>query len=94
MDFLGSVFCHGAKSHIVGDFFNDAVDGVSDVLLGGDQQRGHDQDDEGGLVVKPEHIVVDADRVELDEALHRAEDIKHGDAVFGGSARLVKLYLN
>ena len=33
-------------------------------------------------------------KVELDEALHRAEDIKHGDAVFGGSARLVKLYLN
>jgi len=46
-------------------------------LLGGDEERGHDQDDEGGLVVQPEDIVVDADRVELDEALHRAENIKH-----------------
>lgn len=80
----------GVRSHIVRDFFDYAVDGVSDVLLGGNQERGHDEDDEGGLVVQPEHIVVDAHGVELDEALHRAEDIKHGDAGFDLSARLIK----
>ena len=91
MDFLGSVFCHGAKSHIVGDFFNDAVDGVSDVLLGRDKEWSDDKDDERGLVVKPEHIVVDTNRVEFDEALHGAEDVKH----FGGFERisLVKFIL-
>jgi hypothetical protein len=30
--------------------------------------------------VEPEHIVVDANRVELDQALDRAENIKHGRA--------------
>jgi hypothetical protein len=32
--------------------------------------------------VQAEHIVVDAHRVELDEALHRAEDVEHGAASY------------
>ena len=62
------------------NLLDDAVDGVADVLFGGDEQRARDEDDEGGLVVKPEDVVVDAYRVELDDALDGAENVKH----FGG----------
>ena len=52
------------------DAIYDAVDGVSDVLLGGDQQAGRDQDNKGGLVVEPEDVVVNTYLIELYEALH------------------------
>ncbi len=44
----------------------------------GDQQRADDEDDEGGLVVEAEDVVVDAHRVELDQPLDGAEHVKHG----------------
>ena len=57
---------------------DNAVDGVPDVLPGGDEERADDEDDEGGLVVEPEDIVVDADGVELDQPLDGAEHVEHG----------------
>ncbi len=45
---------------------------------GGDEEGADDEDDEGGLVVQPEHVVVDADGVELDQPLDGAEDVEHG----------------
>jgi len=44
-----------------------AVDGVSNELPGGDKGNGSEEDDDGGPVVEPEHVVVDADRVPLVE---------------------------
>ena len=56
-----------------GNAIDDAIDGVSDVLLRGDQQAGGDKDDNGGLVVEPEHVVVNPDLLGLDEALDLTE---------------------
>ena len=46
-------------------YVHEAVYRVPDVLPGGDQDTGHDQHHHTGLVVKPEHIVVNADCVKL-----------------------------
>ena len=62
---------------IVGNLFHNAVNGIPNVLLRCDQQGANHQDDEGGLVVQAEDIVVDADGVELDQPLDGAEDVKH-----------------
>ncbi len=51
----------------------------------GDEEGADDEDDEGGLVVEAEDIVVDANRVELDQPLHRAKDVIHGDGGVGVS---------
>ena len=56
--------------HILRDLLHDTVDGVSNVLLGGDQEAGRNQDNEGGLVVEPEDVVVNTYLIELYEALH------------------------
>ena len=48
-------------------------------LPGGNQKRGHHQNDECSLVVEPEGVVVDAHRVEFDQPLHGAEHVKHLD---------------
>jgi len=44
-----------------------AVDGVANELPGGDKGNGSEEDDDGGSVVEPEDMVVDADRVPLVE---------------------------
>ncbi len=52
--------------HDVGrDPVNDAVDGVAEELLGGDEKAGTEEDDSGELVVEAEHVTVDADDVRL-----------------------------
>ena len=51
----------------------------------GDEEGADDEDDEGGLVVEAEDIVVNAHRVELDQPLHRAKDVIHGDGGVGVS---------
>jgi hypothetical protein len=56
---------------------DDAINGVADVLLGSDEQACSDQDDDGRLVVKPEHIVVDPYGVELDQVLDRTKCFVH-----------------
>ena len=57
--------------------FNDAAHGVADVLLGGDDQACRDQDDDGRLVVKPGHVVVDPNGVELDQVFDGVEYAVH-----------------
>ena len=52
---------------------------VPDVLPGGDEDAGHDQDHHGGLVVEPEHIVINADRVKLQELEEATEYVQHSD---------------
>ena len=48
-------------------YIHETIYRVPDVLPGGDQDAGHDQHHHTGLVVKPEHIVVNADRVKFQE---------------------------
>jgi hypothetical protein len=50
---------------------DDAINGISEVLFGGDKQTGCHQDDEGDFVVKPKNGVVDPDRVQLENFLER-----------------------
>ena len=69
-----AVGVHHVKRYLV----DDTVDRIADVLPGGHQQGEDDQSDHGGLVVQPEHIVVDAHRVELQQPLHGTEHFKHG----------------
>lgn len=76
-----AVGVHYVQRYIV----DDAVDRVADVLPGRHQQREDDQSDHGGLVVQPEHIVIDAHGVELQQPLHRTEHVEHG----GGCASRV-----
>ena len=49
--------------HIARHAFDDAVDRVADVLARSHHQREGDQDDDGCLVVQPEDVVVNGDRV-------------------------------
>ena len=56
---------------------DDTVHGVADVLFGGDEQACRDQDDDGRLVVKPEHVVVDPNGVELDQVFDGSEYTVH-----------------
>ena len=60
-----------------------AINRITNVLLWSDQKRGQDQDDKGGFVMKSEDIVVNADGLELHQALDGPKDIKHfGCALF------------
>ena len=68
------------STHVSRNFLYDAINWVSNVLPGGDEQRCDNQDDEGRLVVEPEGVVVDAYRVELDQPLDGAEHVKHGSS--------------
>ena len=54
-------------------YVHEAIYRVPDVLPGGDEHAGHDQHHHAGLVVEPEHIVVNADRVKLQELEEAAE---------------------
>ena len=45
-------------THIVGDFFNNTVNRVSNVLSWCHQKGGYDQNDEGAFLMKPKDIVV------------------------------------
>ena len=54
---------------------------VPDVLPGGDEDAGHDQDHHCGFVVEPEHIVINADRVKLQELEEATEYVQHSDTV-------------
>ena len=67
-------------THIGRNFLDDAVDGVPNVLPGSDEEGGDDEYDEGGLVVEPEGVVVDAYRVELNQPLDGAEHVEHDSA--------------
>lgn len=49
--------------HIERDVVDDTVDGISDVLPRGDEERERHQDDDSRLVVESEHIVVYTDGV-------------------------------
>lgn len=65
---------------------------VPDVLPGGDEDAGHDQDHHCGLVVEPEHIVINADRVKLQELEEATEYVQHSDTVVLLSSALSSLY--
>lgn len=56
---------------------HDAVDWVADVLARGHDQRARRQQDDGGLVVQFEHVVVDCHVVHLQQAPDRAEQVDH-----------------
>jgi hypothetical protein len=60
------------------NFVNNAVNGVTNVLSRGDQERKGDQNDHRRLVVQSEDVVVDAYRVKFQKPLDGAENIKHG----------------
>ena len=70
------------SSYILWNFFYDAVNRITNVLLRCDQQWGQDQDDKGSFVVKPENIVVDTNTFKLDETFDVAKDVKHDGNVF------------
>ena len=76
--------------YIARNAIDDAVDRVADVLPRGDQQRADDQQDHRRLVVQAEDVVVDADRVDLQQALHRAKNIKHLGGCERGRPRLAE----
>jgi len=57
-----------------------AVYRVTDVLPGGDDQRERDEHDDGRFVVQPEHVVVDAHGVQLQQIFHGTENVDHSDA--------------
>ena len=76
---------------------------VPDVLPGGDEDAGHDQDHHCGLVVEPEHIVINADRVKLQELEEATEYVQHSDtdvlihlisALFIFSLQRISLHVN
>lgn len=69
--------------HVEGDLVHDAVNGIPDVLARGHQQGEGHQDDDGGLVVQSEDIVVDAYRVEFEKPLDGAKHVKHGVSCWG-----------
>lgn len=73
-----------AFSHhdIVGYLFNNAVDWISYILPRGNEKRGDDKDEDSALVVQAEDVVVDADGLELDQALDGPKDVKHFGSVF------------
>ena len=66
-----------AHHDIVGYLFDNAVNWISNILPRGNEKRGHNQDEYGALVVQAEDVVVDADALELDQALDGPKDIKH-----------------
>lgn len=75
------------SSYVLWNFFYDAVNRITNVLLRCDQQWGQDQDDKGSFVVKPENIVVDTNTFKLDETFDVAKDVKHDGNVFLGQKR-------
>ena len=56
-----------------------AVDRISDILMGRHQQREDDEHHGRHLVVQPEDVVVRANVVQPQHALHGAEDVEHDD---------------
>ena len=56
---------------------NNAVNGIADVLPGGDEKRADEEEDDGALVVQAKDVVVDAYFLELDQALNVPKDVKH-----------------
>jgi len=74
-----TVRVHDVERHIV----DDAIDRVTDVLAGRDEQRERHQDDDGHLIVQPEYVVVDTHAVDFQQPLDGAEHVEHGG---GGSS--------
>ena len=68
-----AVGVHGAAR----DAFDNAIDGISDVLARCDQEGGQDEGDHGALVVQPEDVVVDPYLVQLQESLKLWEHPQH-----------------
>jgi len=67
--------------HVLGQILAvNAVDGVADVLAGGDDQRERYQQDDREAVVQAEHGAVDVDVRDLYEALQAAEYVQHLDS--------------
>lgn len=63
--------------NVLRDAFDDTINGIAKILTRRDQQRAHHQHDDGGFVMHFEHIIVDADRVDLEQSSHGAEKIVH-----------------
>ena len=69
---------------------DDAVDRVTDVLSGCDQQAGSDKDEDGGFVVKTEHVIVDPHLVQVREPTNLTEEPQHDVALAGSSVEASK----
>lgn len=63
--------------HLGGHPLHHAVDGVAHVLLGRDHHREERQRDQRRLVMEPEHVVVHAHAVDLQQTLQRLEEVEH-----------------
>ena len=66
-----------------GNSIYDTVNWISNVLPGRHEETGRDKDEHRGLIVKPEHVVVDPDFVELGKALNLTEEPQHGETSSG-----------
>ena len=73
-----------AQSHT---YLHQAVDGVTDILSGGDEDAADDEDHHGGFVVQSEHIVVDTDRVKLQKMDESLEYVQHFDLLVSLAVR-------
>jgi len=69
-DTEGGMYPAVGVHHALRDLLHDAVYRVSDVGFGGHQGAGRQQDHEGGLVMKAEHIVIDANVIKFDVSLY------------------------
>ena len=58
-----------------GDIVDQAVDGVADEGLGGDEQVGGEHEEHGGLVVQLEHRVVNGDLGRYSTQLPRLKEL-------------------
>ena len=73
------VISAGAVTRLSLTYLHQTVDGVPDVLSGGDEEAADDEDHHGGLVVQSEHIVVDTHRVKLQKTEESFEYVQHFD---------------
>lgn len=69
---------HDVERHIV----DDAIDRVTDVLTGRDEQRERHQNDDSRLVVQSEYVIVDTYAVDFQQPLDGAEHVEHGGGGF------------
>jgi hypothetical protein len=76
-----------------GNAFDDAIDGISDVLSRRDEDGTCDEEDHGALVVQAEDVVVDPYGVELEEVLHLSKDAQHVGFVPSGALHTMR-FLN
>ena len=70
--------------HILRDVLGvNTVDGVADILSGGDNQRESQQEADGHGVVQPKNGTVDCHLADFDEALEASEHVQHFSGLLG-----------